>query len=236
MSLVEDLKKSVPMISAGVFSANLTALGESLKRVENTAVKMLHFDIMDGCFCPMFTFGAPVVAAVKTPLIKDVHLMVENPIPKLADFALAGADIITVHVESDPRHIHRALHVLSCMENANDSERGIVRGIALNPGTPATVLEPLLDQVDMVTLLAVNPGWAGQKFSDAIWEKYSQVRDMLDRFGRKALVAIDGGVTKENIHDIAQMGVDVVVAGGAVFEGGEPERNINILAGALHTE
>jgi ribulose-phosphate 3-epimerase len=224
------------MLSAGVMAADLASLGENIKRVESTSVKMIHFDVMDGCFCPMLTFGAPLVAAVKTTLIKDVHLMVENPIPKLADFALAGADIITVHVESDPGHIHRALQVLSGMENANDSERGIVRGIAINPGTPAVMLEPLLCEVDMITLLAVDPGWPGQKFAESTWEKYSQIKDMLDRYGRKALMAIDGAVSKENIYEIAQMGVDIVVAGGAVFGGGEIEKNINVLAGALHTE
>jgi ribulose-phosphate 3-epimerase len=236
MSLIDDLKKSVPLISAGVLSAHLGELGESLKRVENTAVKMLHFDVMDGCFCPMLTFGPPVIAAVKSPMLKDVHLMIKNPIPKLADFVQAGADIVTLHVESDPGQIHMAFKILSGMENANDPARGIVRGIALNPGTPAVMIEPLLGQIDMVMLLAVNPGWLGQKFDGSVWEKYSQVKDMLDRSGKKVLIGIDGGVSRENIHDIAQMGVDVVVAGGAIFGGGEIEKNINMLANALDTE
>src|SRR5205823_1466167 len=142
------------------------AAGADLARLDGTGVPLLHFDVMDGCFTPMMTIGPPLVKAVRTPLWKDVHLMIEEPLEKLGDYVAAGADVVTVHAESCT-HVHRVLQRLGTMENANDPARGIVRGLALNPGTPLEVLEPLLDELDLVHLLAINPGWGGQKFLPA---------------------------------------------------------------------
>jgi len=158
------LKALAPTIGVGVLTANLMKLGDELSALDGTGVGVLHFDVMDGCFCPSMTFGPSFVRGVKTSLLKDVHLMIADPLNKVADYVAAGADILTVHVESEPTHIHRIFQALGKMTNANDPDRGIVRGVAINPGTPLEVLEPLLDDIEMVTLLAINPGWGGQKF------------------------------------------------------------------------
>ena len=161
--LLEQIRKAAPLISVGVLTADLMSLGSELKLMETAGVKLLHVDVMDGCFCPVMTVGPGFIKALKTPLLKDVHLMIEEPLDKLESYVAAGADMITVHVESC-RHIYRVLQKLGDFTNINDSNRGILRGIALNPGTPFDVITPLIDELDMVFLLAVNPGWSGQKF------------------------------------------------------------------------
>lgn len=227
----DTLKGLAPTISVGMLTADLTNLGSDLALLEQTDVRILHFDVMDGCFCPTMTIGPPLIKAVKTPLLKDVHLMIETPLEKLKDYVTAGADILTVHVESDPRHIHRAFQSLGGMTNANDPSRGIVRGVALNPGTPVEIIEPLLDEIEMVLLLAINPGWGGQKFSTATRERLEKARRMVS--GRDILLCVDGGVTKDNIGSIAKMGADLVVTGSAVFDGKAPTENAEFMLAAL---
>ncbi|OLC90960.1 MAG: hypothetical protein AUJ03_00090, partial [Deltaproteobacteria bacterium 13_1_40CM_3_71_4] len=192
----------------------------------------LHFDVMDGCFTPMMTFGPPLVKAVRTPLLKDVHLMIDEPLEKLGDYVAGGADVVTVHAESCT-HIHRVLQRLGTMENANDPARGIVRGVALNPGTPIAVLEPLLDELDLVHLLAINPGWGGQKFLPATMGRIADVRRLLVRAGRHILLGVDGGITRENVGTLAGSGVDLVVTGSAVFDGKAPAENARAMLAAL---
>ncbi|MDY6944855.1 MAG: ribulose-phosphate 3-epimerase [Pseudomonadota bacterium] len=227
--LVDRLRASSPQISVGVLTADWLNLGSQLQLIESAGVELLHFDVMDGVFCPQLTLGAPVVAGLKTRLLKDVHLMIEDPLPKLESFVAAGADIVTVHAEST-RHIHRALQALGKMTNANDPDRGIARGIALNPGTPLGVIEPLLGEFEMVLLLAVNPGWGGQKFSAATCERVKQVRE---RVGDGALICVDGGITRDNISNVAQLGADIIVTGSAVFDGKAPFDNARHMMSAL---
>ncbi|MHB9035489.1 MAG: ribulose-phosphate 3-epimerase [Armatimonadota bacterium] len=231
MSAFEILKELCPTISVGVLTANLMSLGDDLAALEGTGVGILHFDIMDGCFCPSMTFGPAFVKGVKTALLKDVHLMVENPLPKLSDYVSAGADILTVHVESCPTHIHRVFQELGKMTNANDPERGIVRGVAVNPGTPVEVIEPTLDDIDMVTLLAINPGWGGQKFIPSTSERLVKAKKLIA--DRDILICIDGGVTRDNITEVAKLGADMVVTGSAVFDGKAPTENARFMLGAL---
>lgn len=227
--LVDRLRASAPQISVGVLTADWLTLGSQLKFIETAGVELLHFDVMDGAFCPLLTMGAPIVAGLKTPLLKDVHLMVEDPLPKLEGFVAAGADIITVHAEST-RHIHRVLQALGKMVNANDPNRGIVRGIALNPGTPLEVIEPLAGEFEMVLLLAVNPGWGGQKFIASTCERVKRVREMI---GDTALICVDGGITRDNISNVARLGADIVVTGSAVFDGKSPFENARHMMSAL---
>ncbi len=208
------------------------ALGADLARLDGTGVALLHFDVMDGCFTPMMTFGPPLVKAVRTPLLKDVHLMIDEPLEKLGDYVAGGADVVTVHAESCT-HIHRVLQRLGTMENANDPARGIVRGVALNPGTPIAVLEPLLDELDLVHLLAINPGWGGQKFLPATMGRIADVRRLLVRAGRRILLGVDGGITRENVGTLAGSGVDLVVTGSAVFDGKAPAENARAMLAAL---
>lgn len=227
--LVDRLRASAPQISVGVLTADWLTLGSQLELIESAGVDLLHFDVMDGVFCPMLTLGAPVVAGIKTRMLKDVHLMIEDPLPKLEGFVAAGADIITIHAEST-RHAHRALQSLGKMTNANDPNRGIVRGIALNPGTSLDAVEPLAGEFEMVLILAVNPGWSGQKFIASTCERIKRVRESI---GDTALICVDGGITRDNIANVARLGADIVVTGSAVFDGKSPSENARHMMSAL---
>ncbi len=187
---------------------------------------------MDGCFVPMMTVGPPFIKAVKTPLLRDVHLMIEEPLAKLGDYVAAGADILTVHYESS-RHIHRALQVMGEMTNVNDPARGIVRGLAINPGTQVEAVGPFLDQIDMLTLLAINPGWGGQKFLESTVGRIASARKLIAGSGRDILLCVDAGITRDNIARIAGYGVDLLVTGSAVFDGKDPAGNARFMLDAL---
>jgi len=226
--LLGQLRKASPLISVGILTADLMSLGSELKLMEDAGVKLLHVDVMDGCFCPMMTVGPPFIKAMKTSLLKDVHLMINEPLEKLDSYVAAGADMITVHVESC-RHVHRVLQKLGEMTNANDRERGILRGIALNPGTPLEVVTPLIDELEMVFLLAVNPGWSGQKFIPATRDRLSQLRQIISNSNRDLLVGVDGGITRDNIADVARMGTNIIVTGSAVFDGKTPLENAKFM-------
>ena len=188
--LFDQLRDASPLISVGILTANLMSLGSELKLMEEAGVKLLHVDVMDGCFCPMMTVGPGFIKAVKTPLLKDVHLMIEEPLDKLESYVAAGADMITVHVESC-RHVHRVLQKLGEMTNANDPDRGILRGIALNPGTPLEVITPLIDELELVFLLAVNPGFSGQKLIPSTQERLRRLRQMLGEAKKDLLIGVD---------------------------------------------
>jgi len=231
--LLEQIRKAAPLISVGILTADLMSLGSELKLMETGGVKLLHVDVMDGCFCPMMTVGPPFIKAVKTPLLKDVHLMIEEPLDKLESYVAAGADMITVHAESC-RHIHRVLQKLGQMTNANEPERGILRGIALNPGTPLETIIPLIDELEMVFLLAVNPGWGGQKFIPSTEGRLSRIRTMLSDTKKDILIGVDGGITRDNIADVARMGVDIIVTGSAVFDGKTPLENAKFMISAVN--
>ncbi|MSR65473.1 MAG: ribulose-phosphate 3-epimerase [Verrucomicrobiae bacterium] len=228
-SLFEQLRAASPLISVGMLTADWMTLGSEIKLIESAGVKAVHFDVMDGRFCPMMTFGAPVVAGIKTPLFKDVHLMIDEPLPKLDSFVAAGADIVTVHAEST-RHIHRVLQTLGAMTNANDPARGVVRGLALNPGTPLESVEPLLDQIELILLLAVNPGWGGQKFIPSTRARLARLRQMV---GDKILLGVDGGIVRDNVAEVARMGADIIVTGSAVFNGKTPLDNARFMIDAI---
>lgn len=222
--LIEELKAASPLVSVGVLTADMMDLRGQLKLIEDAGVRLLHFDVMDGRFCPLLTFGPPFVKAVETSLLKDVHLVIEEPLDQLDAFVAAGADVVTLHVESS-RYVHRALQRLGELENANDPQRGIVRGIALNPGTPVETVRPLLDEIDLVFLVAVNPGWSGQPFAPCTSAKLVDLARMLDGVDREILIAVDGGIKKTNIGTVAGMGVDIIVTGSAVFDGKDPGGN-----------
>jgi ribulose-phosphate 3-epimerase len=232
-SVLQTLREIAPTVSAGVLAADLMHLARDLALLETTDVRLLHFDVMDGCFCPAMTAGPPLIKAVKTPLVKDVHLMIADPLAKLEDYVGAGADIITVHLESCPTHIHQVFQMLGRMENANDPARGIVRGLALNPETPVQAVVPLLDEIEMVVLLAINPGWGGQKFLQSTRTRIEKARRMSRESGREIIIGVDGGVTRDNIAEIAAMKPDLVVAGSAIFDGKAPAENARYILGAL---
>ena len=232
-ALFDQLRQKTPLVSVGVLSADMMSLGSDMALLERAGVELLHFDIMDGCFCPMMTVGPGFVKAVRTPMLKDVHLMIAEPLNKLQDYVAAGADMITVHVESC-RHTHRLLQKLGEAANANDSARGIMRGVALNPGTPLEAVLPLLDEVEMVFLLGVNPGWGGQKFIASTQWRLKQLKEMIAASGREILTGVDGGITRENIADVAAMGADIIVTGSAVFRENTPLENARAMISAAN--
>ncbi len=230
--IVARLRAAAPALSAGILAADLLNLGRDVAALEHAGVPLLHVDVMDGCFTPAMTVGPPIVRAIRTPLLKDVHLMIRDPLATLGDYVAAGADLITVHVESCV-HVHRVLQQLGSMTNANDPGRGIGRGIALNPGTPIDTIVPLLDEVDLVLLLAINPGWGGQSFLRSTFARLERVRQIVAACGRPILVGVDGGITRANVGALAGTGVDVVVTGSAIFDGNTPAANVAAMLASL---
>ena len=214
----ELLRQLSPTLSVGVLAADLMKLGSEVSLLEKTDVKLAHVDVMDGCFTPMMTVGPPFVKALKTPLLKDVHLMIQDPLEKVDEYVAAGADVITVHVESGT-HIHRVFQKLGQMSNANDPARGLVRGVALNPGTPLAVLKPLIDEVELIMLLGINPGWGGQSFIPSTFARIEKVKGMLAEAEKDILVCVDGGVTPELFIEERAQGFAVL---GACPSRGEP--------------
>ncbi len=197
-------------IAPSILSADFARLGEEIKAVEAAGADYIHIDVMDGHFVPNITIGPLVVEAVRkiTRLPLDVHLMIADPDRYIPDFAKAGADIIVAHVEAT-NHLHRTIQLIkSC---------GARAGVSLNPATPLHFLDYVLDELDLVLLMTVNPGFGGQSFIDASLPKIQALRGMLDKRGLEAELEVDGGVKTDNIARIAHAGADVFVAGSAVF-------------------
>lgn len=218
-STLARLRSLCPTVSVGILPADLMNLGSELAMLERVGAGIVHIDVMDGCFCPQMTVGAPYVKGLRTPLLKDIHLMVHEPLDKLPAFVAAGADIITVHVEAAV-HIHRVLQRLGAMEHSAGPGRGIVRGLALNPGTPLEWLTPpLLHEVELIWLLAIDPGWSGQRFAPATIDRVARVKEIIAASGRDILVGVDGGVTRDNIAEVAAAGPDLISGGSAIFDG-----------------
>ncbi len=219
-------------LSVGVLSADLMSLAGDIDLLEQNGVEMLHFDVMDGHFVPQLTVGPSFVKAVKTKMLKDVHLMVEDPFDSIRQYAAAGADIITVHVESCV-HVQACLQFIATLENANDPQRGIAAGVAVNPGTALCNVRPLLKDADVVTLLGINPGFAGQTLYSDTADRSRKVRELIAETDREVFLSIDGGITKENISAVAAMDPDVVVSGSAVFENKRIKENLKVMMDAI---
>jgi ribulose-phosphate 3-epimerase len=227
-SLLPRLLAGGSRLTVGMITADLLRLGDELAVLETAGVELVHVDVMDGVFCPMLTVGPPVIKAMRTGLAKDAHLMIDDPLATIDQYVAAGADMITFHVEG-ARQPHRVLQVLASAVNANDPERGIIRGVAVNPSTPLDVLEPLLGDVDYVLILAVNPGWGGQGFIAATEPRLERARRLIDDSGRDILLGVDGGVTRANIEHVAGLGADIIVSGSAIFDGRDAVANAALM-------
>ncbi len=197
-------------IAPSILSADFARLGEEVQAVARGGADYIHVDVMDGHFVPNLTIGPLVVAAVRkvTDLPLDVHLMIENPDRYIADFANAGADIITVHQEAVP-HLHRTVQLIKNL--------GKKAGVSINPATPAATLDVILDELDLVLVMTVNPGFGGQGFIASGLAKIAALRQEIDRRGLTVELEVDGGVKTDNIGRIAAAGANVFVAGSAVF-------------------
>ena len=197
-------------IAPSILSADFVRLKEEIQAVEAAGADYLHIDVMDGHFVPNITIGPPVVAAVRkvTRLPLDVHLMIENPDQYIPEFAKAGATILSVHQEACP-HLNRTINLIK--------EYGLIPAVVLNPSTPISTLEDILEEVDMVMIMSVNPGFGGQKFIPGTIKKIRNLKRMIRERGLKIDIEIDGGVTPKNVGQVCEAGADVVVAGSAIF-------------------
>ncbi len=229
-SITQLLREATPTISVGILTADQDKLNDEARLLEDNGVKLLHFDVMDGVFWPKQTVGADYVKGITTNLLKDVHLLVEEPGRLLDDFIGAGADVISLHMESKG-DLLGLLKKIGAAENANDVSRGIARGVALNPGTSLDALAPLLGEVDLVTLVTVTPD---SKTPDAATaERVAQARAMAKETGRNILLCIDGGIKKDNLAELARLGAEIMVSGSAVFDGVDAAGNAKFMLDAI---
>lgn len=199
-------------LSPSILSADFSILGEQLEILDNAGAQYVHIDVMDGEFVPSISIGLPVIKSIRkcTDRIFDVHLMIEEPIRYIDDFADAGADIITVHAEAC-KHLDRTIDAIK--------EKGLIAGVAINPATSLSAIEYILNKVDMVLIMTVNPGFGGQNLIPYTIDKIRELKELLRRTGNKVDIEVDGGVKLDNVEEILSSGANIIVAGSAVFNG-----------------
>ncbi len=213
-------------IAPSILSADFSRLGEHIKALDAFGADMIHIDVMDGMFVPNISFGIPIIKSIRklTKLPFDVHLMIEDPSRYVEDFVNAGADIITVHYETD-RHIDRTINYIKSF--------GVKAAVALNPATPVDCIKHLISSVDMVLIMSVNPGFGGQKYIEYCSDKIKEVKALADKYNKDLMIQVDGGVDGVNIGKVVKSGANVIVAGSAVFKNDEIEENIKVLRAGI---
>ena len=209
-------------LAPSILSADFSRLGEDVKQIENAGAHLIHVDVMDGHFVPNISYGATVMKSLcgRTQMPFDVHLMIENPDQYIGDFVTEQTEYITVHQEAC-RHINRTVQHIRSMD--------VKPGVAINPGTPVSALEYVLEDADLILIMSVNPGFGGQRFIENSVEKVVRLREMIDRKGASAWIQVDGGVNVETGRRLVEAGADVLVAGSAVFRSDDPARVIREL-------
>lgn len=207
-------------LSPSILAADFANLQSEIEKVEKSGATYIHVDVMDGAFVPNISLGAPIAKAIRPHVkgVMDVHLMIEQPERYLEDFKNAGADILTVHVEAT-NHIHRVIQQIHNL--------GMKAGVAINPGTPVSSIEPIIDMVEMVLVMSVNPGFGGQKFIPNTLEKIKAVKELAIKSNKTdLLIEVDGGVTTDNVLAVIKAGANVLVAGSSVFDRKNEEKNV----------
>lgn len=213
-------------LSPSILAADFSRLGEQIRELDEAGAQYVHIDVMDGMFVPSISIGLPVIRSIRecSERIFDVHLMIEEPIRFISDFADAGADLITVHTESC-RHLDRTIDAIK--------EKGLLAGVALNPATPLSALSCVLSKVDMVLIMTVNPGFGGQSLIPYTLDKVRDLKKMIDTYGLKTDIEVDGGINLSNVEETMAAGANIIVAGSAVFRGNVTE-NVESFLKIIH--